>query len=350
MSTVALQGVSRSYGAVTALHPLDLVVEEGEFLTLLGPSGCGKTTTLRIIAGFVAPGAGRVVIGGDDVTRLPPNRRQIGMVFQDYALFPHMTVAENVAFALHERGVRRDAVAARVAELLDLVQLPGLAARRPAQLSGGQQQRVALARAIAHPPRVLLMDEPLGALDQALRETMQMELRRIQRALGITTVFVTHDQAEAMALSDSIAVMAAGRVAQRGTAQDVYERPASRLVAAFLGKLNVLDGVVLGPEGGFAAVEAGGTRLLARPAPPGPATLGVRPHEVGFAEPGCAPHGNALPGRVLSTTFAGNLLTTRVAAAGTEWLVETRPGTPAPDPGSPVTLFWAPERTMVFRD
>jgi ABC-type Fe3+/spermidine/putrescine transport system ATPase subunit len=192
MSRISLRQVSRHYGTVTALHPTDLDVAEGEFLTLLGPSGCGKTTTLRILAGFVLPSAGRVLFGDDDMTRMPPNRRQVGMVFQDYALFPHLTVAENIAFALRERRVRDAAVAARVAELLALIHLPDAGRRYPAQLSGGQQQRVALARAIAHPPRVLLMDKPLGALDQKLREAMQVELRRIQQSLGITTIFVTH--------------------------------------------------------------------------------------------------------------------------------------------------------------
>ena len=349
MSRVSLHGVSRRYGSVVALHPTDLAVEEGEFLTLLGPSGCGKTTTLRIVAGFVPPSEGRVQIGEDDVTGLPPNRRQIGMVFQDYALFPHMTVAENVAFALRERRVPGAAVDARVKELLELVQLPGFAGRLPGQLSGGQQQRVALARAIAHPPRVLLMDEPLGALDQKMRESMQAELRRIQQRLGITTIFVTHDQAEAMAMSDSIAVMSAGRVVQRGTARDVYDRPATRFVAEFVGQLNVLDAVVLGEEGGLGVVEAGGVRLLARRTVPGAvlgaATLGVRPHDVTFGG-----GGNMLSGRVLSSSFAGNLVLTRVAVAGAEWLVETRPGDAVPEPGTEVMLGWDAARTMVLRD
>ena len=226
MSNVSLRGVTVRYSQVTALYPLDLDIAQGEFLTLLGPSGCGKTTTLRLIAGFIAPNAGKILFDGEDVSRVPPNRRQIGMVFQDYALFPHMTIAENIGFGLRERGASRGAIARRVRELLALIHLPDVADRHPSQLSGGQRQRVALARAVAHPPRVLLMDEPLGALDVKLREAMQVEIRTIQRALGITTIFVTHDQAEAMSLSDRIVVMNHGRVVQMGTARDLYERPA----------------------------------------------------------------------------------------------------------------------------
>ncbi len=312
MAKVRLQAVTRTYGPVTALHPTDLDVAEGEFLTLLGPSGCGKTTTLRIVAGFVPPTTGRVLFNDDDVTRLPPNRRSIGMVFQDYALFPHLTVAENIAFALVERRTPRHSIRARVSDLLDLVHLPAVADRLPAQLSGGQQQRVALARAIAHPPRVLLMDEPLSALDLKLRESMQTELRRIQQALGITTIFVTHDQSEAMALSDTIAVMSQGRVMQRGTAQAIYDRPANRFVAEFVGSLNPLPG-----------------------------NRAIRPHHVAFAATG-------LPGRVVSKTFAGNLWRTRVAVGGDEWLVETHPATPVPQDGAPVFLHIPPEHVITL--
>jgi putative spermidine/putrescine transport system ATP-binding protein len=341
MSRVDLNGVSRTYGAMIALHRTDLAVAEGEFLTLLGPSGCGKTTTLRMVAGFVAPSTGRIRIDDEDVTRLPPNRRRIGMVFQDYALFPHMTVAENIAFALRERRVQRQAIGARVAELLELIHLPETAARYPAQLSGGQQQRVALARAIAHPPRVLLMDEPLSALDLKLREAMQTELRRIQRTLGITTIFVTHDQAEAMSLSDTIAVMSQGRIVQRGTAQDIYDHPANRFVASFVGQINVLPATVLGPDG--VAAQVAGQVLAIPRSTPGPATIGVRPHDIGFAAAG-------LPGTVLSRRFGGNLWQVRVQVAGADWLVETRPGDGVPAEGSAVQLAWPADRTLVLRD
>jgi putative spermidine/putrescine transport system ATP-binding protein len=351
MSRVSLRQVSRHYGTVTALHPTDLDVAEGEFLTLLGPSGCGKTTTLRILAGFVPPSAGRVLFGDDDVTLMPPNRRQIGMVFQDYALFPHLTVAENIAFALRERRVRDAAVAARVADLLALIHLPDAGRRYPTQLSGGQQQRVALARAIAHPPRVLLMDEPLGALDQKLREAMQVELRRIQRSLGITTIFVTHDQNEAMTLADTIAVMSEGRVLQRGTPQDIYQHPVNRFVADFIGQINFIEGTVLGRDDAWDVAQVGGARLLVPPGAPGAVTIGVRPHQIAFDTDGAADgSGNRLPGRVLSSSFAGNLCRTRVQVAGAEWVVETHPSASAWPEGSLVVLSWPPEQTVVLRN
>jgi ABC-type Fe3+/spermidine/putrescine transport system ATPase subunit len=347
MARVSLRQVSRRYGAATALHPTDLDVAEGEFLTLLGASGCGKTTTLRIVAGFVPPDTGRVWIGEDDVTDLPPNRRQIGMVFQDYALFPHMTVAENIGFALRERGLKRGAIAARVNELIALVQLTGLETRYPSRLSGGQQQRVALARAIAHPPRVLLMDEPLSALDQKLRETVGKELREVQRSLGITTIFVTHDQSEAIGLSDTIAVMAEGRIVQRGTPRAIYDRPSTRYVAGFVGKINLLPATVRGEAAEWTALEVGGVILRARSAAQGAgsASLAVRPHQVSF-DGGT----NALPGVVLSTSFAGNTVRTSVRVADAEWLVETPPGHAVPAIGSAVTLGWSPDDTLVLWD
>ena len=230
MSRVSLRGVTARYGGVTVLHPLDLDIPEGQFVTLLGPSGCGKTTTLRLIAGFLTPHAGHILFDDEDVSRVPPNRRQIGMVFQDYALFPHMTVTENIGFGLRERGVGSAAIQRRVTELLELIHLQDYGRRYPAALSGGQCQRVALARAVAHPPRVLLMDEPLSALDVKLRETMQIEIQRIQRELGITTVFVTHDQAEAMSMSDWIVVMNGGvscRAARQWSSMNIRRRASS---------------------------------------------------------------------------------------------------------------------------
>ncbi len=347
MSRVSLRQVTRRFGSVTALHPTDLDVAEGEFLTLLGPSGCGKTTTLRILAGFVPPTAGRVLFGEDDVTLMPPNRRQIGMVFQDYALFPHLTISENIAFALRERRLRNTAVIARVAELLALIHLPDVGGRYPAQLSGGQQQRVALARAIAHPPRVLLMDEPLGALDQKLRETMQVELRRIQRSLGITTIFVTHDQAEAMNLSDTIAVMSEGRVIQRGTPEEIYQRPKNRFVADFIGQINFIEAMVLGSDGAWDVAQAGAAQLRIPSGAFGEVTIGVRPHQVAIdADAGS----NRLPGRILSTSFGGNLCWTRVLVGDAEWVVESRPGAQVQPAGSSVVLSWPPHCTVVLRN
>ena len=254
-AVVELKGCTRDYSGVRAVDAMDLVIFEGEFLSLLGPSGCGKTTTLNLIAGFVEPTAGRIVIDGEDVTGLPAHLRGLGVVFQSYALFPHLSVFENVAFGLRERRTPSAEIARRVGEALELVQLDRHGRQRPAELSGGMQQRVALARALVYRPRVLLLDEPLAALDKKLREEMRDELRAIHRSVGITTVFVTHDQAEALGLSDRIAVMGRGRIEQLGAPREIYERPASRFVADFIGASTVLRGravagdrVALSPE------------------------------------------------------------------------------------------------------
>ena len=239
-TVVELQGCTRDYTGVRAVDSLDLAVFEGEFLSLLGPSGCGKTTTLNLIAGFVEPTAGRILIDGEEVTGRPAHLRGLGVVFQSYALFPHLSVYENVAFGLRERRVPASEIGRRVGEALELVRLDRLGRQRPAELSGGMQQRVALARALVYRPRVLLLDEPLAALDKKLREEMRDELRAIQRSVGITTVFVTHDQGEALGLSDRIAVMSRGRIEQLGTPREIYERPASRFVADFIGASTVL--------------------------------------------------------------------------------------------------------------
>src|SRR5215471_6451307 len=242
MSSVALERLRRRYREIDVVKDLDLDIAQGELVVLLGPSGCGKTTTLRMIAGLVQPTSGRVCIGGEAVDHLPPRRRNIGMVFQDYALFPNMPVRENIAFGLEERRAPRQRVEARVDEMLALIRMQAFADRYPAELSGGQQQRVALARALAYEPRVLLMDEPLGALDQRLREDMQREVARIQRSLGITTVFVTHDQQEAMVLADRIVVMNAGRIEQVGTPEQLYSNPRTLFIADFVGRSNRLLG------------------------------------------------------------------------------------------------------------
>ena len=254
MSEAALRlaGIEKRYGATVAVAGVDLEVRDGEFLTLLGPSGCGKTTTLGLIAGFFPPSAGEIFLRGRAVAGLPPFKRDIGVVFQDYALFPHMTAGENVAFGLRMRGLRKEEIESRVSEALGLVQLGGLAERRPLELSGGQRQRVALARALVIRPAVLLLDEPLSNLDLKLREEMRVEIAGLQRRLGITTVFVTHDQGEALVMSDRIAVMNAGRIEQLGSPADVYERPATRFVAQFIGRMNFLRGdgktVAIRPE------------------------------------------------------------------------------------------------------
>ena len=241
---VRLEGIAKRFGTALAVDDLSLDVQPGEFVCLLGPSGCGKTTTMRIIAGFVEPDAGRVLINGEDVSRRHPNRRDIGMVYQHYALFPHMTVEDNVAFGLRMRRVPGEAAAERVRRILDLVGLGGLGARRPAQLSGGQQQRVALARAMVIEPTVLLLDEPLSNLDAKLRKRMQVELKTLQRTVGITTIHVTHDQEEALTLADRVAIMHHGRLEQIGAPRDVYARPRNVFVADFLGKANFLEGEV----------------------------------------------------------------------------------------------------------
>jgi spermidine/putrescine transport system ATP-binding protein len=256
-AAIELEAVAKRYGAHAAVDGVSLAIGEGEFFSLLGPSGCGKTTTLRMIAGFVEPDEGRILLHGDDVTSVPPNRRPVNMVFQQYALFPHMSVYDNVAFGLSVRGVPRKEHRDRVNEILRVVALEGYEKRRPRQLSGGQQQRVALARALVNRPAALLLDEPLGALDVKLRRHMQLELKRIQHEIGTTFVYVTHDQEEALAMSDRIAVMNGGRVEQLGTPREIYEHPASDFVADFVGTVNVLD-----LDGGRESVRPERIRIL----------------------------------------------------------------------------------------
>ena len=241
---VRLDGVTKRFGAVAAVHDLSLDIAAGEFFALLGPSGCGKTTLMRLIAGFEQPDAGRVFIGNDDVTDVPPHKRPVNMMFQSYALFPRMSVEKNIAFGLKQEGMPRAEISERVAEMLRLVQLEGLGKRRPDQLSGGQKQRVALARALANRPKLLLLDEPLAALDRKLREQTQFELKEVQRRLGTAFVVVTHDQEEASVMASRIAVMRAGKLEQIGTPAEIYARPASRFVAEFFGDINILDGDV----------------------------------------------------------------------------------------------------------
>ena len=259
--TKVFEDPRRPGGVVTAVDGMNLDVKDGELVTLLGPSGCGKTTALRVVAGFEAPTSGRVLMDGQDVTHQPPHARNSAMVFQSYAIFPHLTVAQNVAFGLEMRGVPRDQIASRVRDILDLVELSGLEHRSPEQLSGGQQQRVALARAIITEPRVLLFDEPLSNLDAKLREQMRGEVRKLQRRLGITSIYVTHDQAEAMALSDRIVVMERGRVQQVGTPLEIYAHPANRFVADFIGRVNFLEGQVKAVTPDSLEIDVGGRSL-----------------------------------------------------------------------------------------
>ena len=325
---VELAGCSRDYGGVRAVAGLDLVVYEGELLSLLGPSGCGKTTTLNLIAGFVLPTAGRVRIDGQDVTDRPAHLRGLGMVFQAYALFPHLSVFENVAFGLRERRTARAEIERRVRAALALVRLDARAEHRPAQLSGGMQQRVALARALVYEPRVLLLDEPLAALDKKLREEMRSELREIQRAVGITTIFVTHDQAEALGLSDRIAVMHAGRIEQLGSPREIYERPATRFVADFIGASTVLRGHAAAVDrvtlaGGETLRVLGLSGLRAGDA----IDLAIRPERIRLAG---GPGENVMDGRVTGVVYQGvqTELTVEIGA-GQRLLVFVAEPTPA---------------------
>ncbi|MER6029797.1 ABC transporter ATP-binding protein [Streptomyces sp. NPDC001851] len=312
---VRLDGVSKQFADSYAVHHLDLDIEAGHFFSMLGPSGCGKTTTLRMIGGFSDPTEGSVRLAGEDVTALPPNRRNVNTVFQSYALFDHLSVADNVAFGLRRKGVDRSETRQRVGEMLDLVQLAGLADRKPRTLSGGQRQRVALARALVNRPAVLLLDEPLAALDLKLRRQMQVELKQIQREVGITFVFVTHDQDEALTMSDRIAVMNEGRIEQCGTPEDVYEHPASRFVASFMGTSNLMTGTY---RDGEVALDAGPALSVGRRGGIVDGTavsVSVRPEKIWLSdfEPGMS----TLSGVIRETVYSGPTTT---------YLIELAPG------------------------
>ncbi|MFO1224113.1 MAG: ABC transporter ATP-binding protein [Burkholderiaceae bacterium] len=331
---VRVQGIAKRYrhrvkGEVWAARDVSLEVAPGEFLTLLGPSGCGKTTTLRMVAGFETPDAGRVFIGERDVTALPANQRDIGFVFQNYALFPHLTIFENVAYGLRVRARAEGEIKRAVGDVLALVGLAGYESQFSSQLSGGEQQRVALARAIVIQPGVLLFDEPLSNLDARLRVQMRHEIRSLQRRLGITTIYVTHDQEEAMAVSDRIVVMNQGRVVQVGSAEDLYQRPASAFVAHFIGRINALDARVAALDAGGIELQAlGRTLRLPRPAAapaPGQAMhLMVRPEAVRVA----AADGAGWPAKVAACTFLGEKVELHLDCGGGEPLLAVRPGGP----------------------
>jgi putative spermidine/putrescine transport system ATP-binding protein len=351
---VTFERVVKRYGTMGALEALDLDIADGEFVSLLGPSGCGKTTALRILAGLTEPTEGRVRFDGRDIVDLPPERRNIGMVFQDYALFPHMTVAENVGFGLREHRQSRARIAARVAELLALIKLPDLGQRYPSQLSGGQQQRVALARALAVGPRVLLMDEPLGALDLKLREAMQSEIQRIQRTLGVTTLYVTHDQSEAIALSDRIAVMRAGRIVQIGTPKEIYLRPRTRFVAQFVGRINLAAARLVGRDAEQLVLELAGARVAAPAdsmvagASAGTLSVAVRPEALSIASADAIGR-NRVPGRIVEQSFAGNATRLLVdIGAETPWLVELPPDSAIPPAGTAISLSWPIQATTIL--
>ena len=310
--------VTKAFGALTVVDQLDLDIARGEFVCLLGPSGSGKTTLLMMLAGFEAPTGGRVLVDGVDIVPLPPHRRNMGVVFQSYALFPHMSVAENVAFPLEMRGVSRADTAAKVTRALEMVQLAAYKDRRPSQLSGGQQQRVALARALVFEPSVVLMDEPLGALDKKLREQMQLDIRALHRDLGLTIVFVTHDQSEALTMADRIAVFNHGKIEQIGPPDAIYERPATRFVADFIGETNLLEGVTEAVREGSATVRLGDGRAVTVAAPAGlaaqqPVTICVRPERVRLGA--VAGEENAFAATVMDCVYHGDHLRVHLSDA-----------------------------------
>jgi spermidine/putrescine ABC transporter ATP-binding subunit len=351
-AVVELHGCTRDFGQVRAVDALDLTVHEGEFLSLLGPSGCGKTTTLNLLAGFVEPTAGRIVIDGEDMTGRPPHARGLGVVFQSYALFPHLSVFENVAFGLRERRQPEGEIRRLVSEALALVRLDPQARQRPGQLSGGMQQRVALARALVYRPRVLLLDEPLAALDKKLREEMRGELRQIQRSIGITTVFVTHDQTEALGLSDRIAVMRRGRIEQLAAPRELYERPATRFVADFIGASSLLRGRAIALD----RVELGpglALRVETEPLPVGHSVeLGIRPERVVVrgGEAGSADV-NTVGGRIVTLTYLGAQMEVMVELTGGQRVLGLVTE-PSPIPlavGQHVSLTLPPHAFMVMR-
>jgi spermidine/putrescine ABC transporter ATP-binding subunit len=340
---VRLERVEKSFdGTTRVVDRVDLVVEPGEFFAMLGPSGCGKTTTLRMIAGFETPDAGRITVGGEDVTDMPVHRRDMGMIFQSYALFPHRTVAENVAFGLRMRGLAKDVIKERVTQALRQVALVGYEDRRPAQLSGGQQQRVALARAIVIRPRVLLCDEPLAALDRKLRQSMQFELKQLQQQLGVTLIFVTHDQEEAMTVSDRIAVMNAGRIDQIGSTSEIYNRPLTRFVSDFIGEINLFEG-----EWRDGAFLSNGKSLPAQgAAKPGKGTIAIRPERLRLTR-----SGGALTGRIKASVFVSGQMIYRVVTEGGQELTvkEADSGEPRAA-GAQVGVDWHPGDVVILSD
>jgi spermidine/putrescine transport system ATP-binding protein len=341
---VRLENVTKRFDDVVAVDDLSLEIERGSFFALLGPSGCGKTTTLRMIGGFEEPTAGTIYLGDEPVSGKPPYKRDVNTVFQSYALFPHLSIFENVAFGLRRKRVGKSEVRGRVLSILELVGLAGLERRKPRQLSGGQQQRVALARALVNKPRVLLLDEPLGALDLKLRKQMQLELKAIQHDVGITFVHVTHDQEEAMTMADGIAIMNAGKIEQLGGPSELYEQPRTAFVAGFLGISNLLSGTVSGPE--TVRLDEGTDVRVPREALNGRAgkvALGVRPEKirVGHVEE------NRLTGRLLETAYVG---------VATQYVLETRAGNVSvyvqnSEPGArdqaPTEISWSPDSTFV---
>ena len=359
---VALRAVSKHYGQVKAVDHVSFDIGRGEFFSLLGPSGCGKTTLLRLLGGFETPTGGEILIDGQPMSGVPPNRRPTNMVFQNYAIFPHLSVRENIAFGLDRRTLGERKVEAEIEQALDLIKLPGHGERRPHQLSGGQRQRVALARALVRRPKVLLLDEPLGALDKKLREEMQIELRQLQRSIGITFIFVTHDQEEALTMSDRIAVMSRGRVLQIDTAARLYESPNCREVAEFIGSMNFIDCRVASVLGRTVLVEANGIGPLQvaatpdDPLPQGRIVLALRPEKLQIASelPGPDENLNTLRGRLVAQAYLGDRSHYYVAVEGLARPVAIAAQNVArvleagAEPGREITIRWRPEAGLLL--
>jgi spermidine/putrescine transport system ATP-binding protein len=347
VADIRIVGLTKRFEDVVAVDGISFEIGRGSFFAMLGPSGCGKTTTLRMIGGFERPTSGLIELGGDDVGALPPYRRDVNTVFQSYALFPHLTVFENVAFGLRRRRVKSDELRRRVTEALELVGLAELARRKPRQLSGGQQQRIALARALVNRPRVLLLDEPLGALDLKLRKEMQLELKRIQHEVGITFVHVTHDQEEAMTMADRIVIMNEGAIEQLGTPSELYEQPATAFVAGFLGASNLLSGTVAGD--GLVSLDCGADVHVPRAAlagRSGAVRIGVRPEKIriGGGDP------NTLSGTVTESAYIGvstQYIVDTPAGAVTVYVQNDRPGAHGVSPGDRLTVSWSPDCTFI---
>jgi putative spermidine/putrescine transport system ATP-binding protein len=360
-AAIEIADVSKIYdGGVRAVDAVAMDIRHGEFFSLLGPSGCGKTTTLRMLAGFDTPSAGAIRVDGIDITHVPAHKRDMAMVFQNYALFPHRTVAENVAFGLRMRGFDKVTIAAKVKAALAMVELSGMEERHPGQLSGGQQQRVALARAIVIEPRVLLCDEPLGALDKKLRQQMQFELKQLQKSLGLTLVFVTHDQEEALAMSDRVAVMNNGRIEQIGTPIEIYDQPSTRFVADFIGDTNIFRGERVAAAAGQ-MLAAGNGLILTLPTGIEPERTGVlsvalRPEKIGLLPEGDTTEltpGASAKGVIESTNFLGGAVLYRVAIESGHHVLAQQPNTGAGHlfaPGNPVVLQWKPSDLVILKD
>lgn len=354
---VRIENLSKHFGETVALEHLTLDIPQGQFVTFLGPSGCGKSTTLRILGGFERPTTGRVILDGEDVTNQPPEKRHVNMVFQDYALFPHMTVAQNISFGLELKGMSRTDIKRRSSEIMAFLELEDYAARYPVQLSGGQRQRVALARALAPDPALLLLDEPLGALDAKLRGQVQQELKSIQRRTNKTFFFVTHDQEEALTMSDRIVVMNKGRVEQDGTPEELYFRPASRFVAEFLGETNLLTGLMRGTEGEQIVMDWNGTTLRGKaprslPGAGKPISASVRLEKLGF-HTDRPQTGNAVQGRVVGKTFLGSRMALQIAVgdradAMLKAYVDVE--TSQKVGSDPVWIGWEPDNMAVLND